>query len=94
MKCIITYTDSTENEDFYGEGADAKVPTLGSREVTLSSIFGPIKENGVDAEIMKGMKDPPVVATSWAANIMCILHITTVEVSSMYPDFVSYQNGW
>lgn len=58
MKCIITYTDSTETADFYGEGADAKVPNLGSRKVTLSSIFGPIKESGVGAEIMEGLKDP------------------------------------
>ena len=57
MKCIITYTDSTATADFYGEGADAKVPDLGSRKVTLSSIFGPIKENGVDTTIMEGMKD-------------------------------------
>ena len=28
MKCIITYTDSTASEDFYGKGADAKVPNL------------------------------------------------------------------
>ena len=28
MKCIITYTSSTAGEDFYGEGADAKVPDL------------------------------------------------------------------
>lgn len=57
MKCIITYTDSTATADFYGEGADAKVPDLGSRKVKLSSIFGPIKENGVDSAIMEGMKD-------------------------------------
>jgi hypothetical protein len=63
MKCIITYTDSTKNEDFYGEGADAKVPNLGSRQVTLASIFGPIMENGPSAEIMEGMKDPKNVPT-------------------------------
>jgi len=57
MRCIITYTDSTENEDFYGEGADAKVPNLASRGVTLSSIFDPIKEKGLDAEILVGKKD-------------------------------------
>lgn len=63
MKCIITYTDSTMNEDFYGEGADAKVPTLGSRGVTLSSIFDPIRQNGPGAEILEGMKDEQPVST-------------------------------
>ena len=28
MKCIITYTESTKDEDFYGEGADAVVADL------------------------------------------------------------------
>ena len=57
MKCVITYTDSTTTADFYGEGADAKVPDLGSRKVTLASIFDPMKENGVESPIMVGMKD-------------------------------------
>jgi hypothetical protein len=58
MKCLITYTSSTEGEDFYGEGADAKVPDLGSRKVTLESIFGPMKETGIHAELLIGIKDP------------------------------------
>ena len=51
--CIITYTDSTVQEDFYGEGASAVVEDL--------SNFGGIKladvlvEDGV--EIMKGKKE-------------------------------------
>ena len=57
MKCIITYTDGTQNEDFYGGGADAKMPTLGSKGVTLSSIFDPIREHGLDAQILEGKKD-------------------------------------
>ncbi|CAB9505880.1 dehalogenase-like hydrolase domain-containing protein At4g39970 [Seminavis robusta] len=61
MKCVITYTGGTKDEDFYGEGADAKVPNLGSRGVTLASIFDPIMENGSDAELMVGLKDPPAV---------------------------------
>ena len=54
---MITYTKSTEGEDFYGEGADAKVPELASAGVTYDEIFGSIKENGLDAEILKGIKD-------------------------------------
>jgi hypothetical protein len=57
MKCLITYTKSTEGEDFYGEGADAKVPELASAGVTYDKIFGSLKENGLDAEILKGIKD-------------------------------------
>ena len=57
MKCVITYTTSTEGEDFYGEGADAKVPELGSRKVTLESIFGPLRKDGPNAELLVGYKD-------------------------------------
>ena len=56
MKCLITYTKSTEDEDFYGEGADAKVPELASAGVTLEKIFGPLKDD-LDAEILVGIKD-------------------------------------
>jgi beta-phosphoglucomutase-like phosphatase (HAD superfamily) len=58
MRCIITYTSSTESCDFYAEGADAKVPELGSRKVDLESIFGPLRANGPTAEILVGLKDP------------------------------------
>ena len=51
MRCIITYTTSTESEDFYGIGADAKVPELGSRGVNLDMIF-PLKD-----ELLVGVKD-------------------------------------
>lgn len=61
MKCVITYTASTAEEDFYGEGADAKVPELGSRKVTLESIFGPLRKKGLDAELLDGIKDPVAV---------------------------------
>lgn len=59
MKCLITYTKSTMNEDFYGYGCDAKVPELGSRKVTLDKIFQPMKESNFDenVEILVGVKD-------------------------------------
>lgn len=57
MKCVITYTSSTAEEDFYGEGAEAKVPNLGN--VNLQSIFGPLREEGVDADLLAGIKDAP-----------------------------------
>ena len=56
MRCIITYTSSTEAEDFYGQGADAKVPDLGSKNVKLADIFGPLKENSGN-ELLIGKKD-------------------------------------
>ena len=62
MKCLITYTKSTENEDFYGTGADAKVPELKKAGVSLDKIFGPIRENGVDTEILVGVKDEVVLS--------------------------------
>ena len=40
MKCIITYTSSTENEDFYSEGADATLLDLG--KVSLNDVFAPL----------------------------------------------------
>mmetsp|Transcript_55685 Transcript_55685/g.67138 ORF Transcript_55685/g.67138 Transcript_55685/m.67138 type:complete len:328 (-) Transcript_55685:200-1183(-) len=57
MKCLITYTKSTGGEDFYGTGADAKVPELGERGVKLDDIFGPMMKDGLDAEIVVGKKD-------------------------------------
>jgi hypothetical protein len=57
MKCIITYTTSTADGDFYGEGADAKVPDLSSRGITLESIFGPLRKDGLNAQILLGKKD-------------------------------------
>ena len=76
MNCIITYTPSTENEDFYGEGADAKVPDLQSRgQVTVQSIFGPLRlrDKSEDSNVndndkvdfLPGMKDP-IASTSVA----------------------------
>lgn len=56
MKCLITYTSSTAGEDFYGEGADAKVPELEKAGVTLQKIFGPLKED-LNAEILIDIKD-------------------------------------
>jgi len=46
MRCLITYTASTTAEDFYGMGADAKVPDLANNgnPVTLGAIFGPLRE--------------------------------------------------
>lgn len=58
MKCLITYTSSTASADFYGEGADATVPELASAGVTLDAIFGPLKAEGLDAELLVGIKDP------------------------------------
>lgn len=57
MKCIITYTTSTENEDFYSFGCDAKLPDLGSKGVTLDMIFNPLITDGADAEILTDVRD-------------------------------------
>lgn len=62
MRCVITYTSSTATADFYGEGAVAKVPDLS--RVTLDDLFGPIRKDGINADILAGIKDPatPVAA--------------------------------
>ena len=58
MKCVITYTSSTADCDFYGEGAHAKVPDLDSSQVTLDSIFDPLREHGLSADILENTRDP------------------------------------
>jgi len=54
MNCIITYTSSTAREDFYAEGAEAKVPDLSN--VSLDKIFEPLA-NGQKQLILQGLKD-------------------------------------
>ena len=56
MRCVVTYTSSTEREDFYGLGADAKVPELGSKGVTLGMIFDALRSD-LNAEILKDVRD-------------------------------------
>jgi len=58
MKCIITYTGSTSSVDFYGHGAKAKIPDLASANVTLEDIFGPLRTDGLDAELLVDVRDP------------------------------------
>ncbi|GKZ01309.1 hypothetical protein MPSEU_001081900 [Mayamaea pseudoterrestris] len=55
MKCIITYTASTAAADFYEEGAAAKLSDLSG--VTLEHIFGPLRNDGDEAEMLVGLKD-------------------------------------
>lgn len=64
MKCVVTYTASTKDQDFYGEGAAAAVPDLGSRQVKLDDIFGPLREAGTAAELLAAQKDPVVPAAT------------------------------
>jgi HAD superfamily hydrolase (TIGR01509 family) len=60
MRCIITYTDSTAAENFYEEGADAKVPNLRANgQVTLDSIFDPMRDGNWknEPEILVDIRD-------------------------------------
>lgn len=59
MRCLITYTDSTSEEDFYGFGADAKVPDLGVG-VTVDNLFGPIMADE-STVLLEGLRDPITV---------------------------------
>jgi len=54
MRCLITYTPSTASEDFYGEGAAAKVPDLGVG-VTLDALFA---EGTPLDELASAVRDP------------------------------------
>lgn len=56
MACVVTYTSSTADQDFYGEGAVAKVPDLGSRGVRLDDLFGPLRGN-LPATVLDGKRD-------------------------------------
>ena len=56
MPCLITYTASTAAEDFYGEGAAAKVPDLGVG-VTLDALFD-VTAGAPLAEIASSVRDP------------------------------------
>ena len=55
MKCIITYTPETANEDFYGGGADAKLLDFSSG-VSATDVFaeGP----AVGDELLPAVRDP------------------------------------
>ena len=41
MKCIITYTASTKDEDFYAEGADAVIEDLSNVSLAFSLSLSP-----------------------------------------------------
>ncbi|KAG7340222.1 HAD superfamily hydrolase [Nitzschia inconspicua] len=65
MNCIITYTASTANQEFYPNGADATIPDLQSRNVTLHQLFDPIRRRhdsvhhpAAAIELLVGIKDP------------------------------------
>jgi beta-phosphoglucomutase-like phosphatase (HAD superfamily) len=56
MKCVITYTSSTEREDFYGEGADAKLLDF-SKRPSLADMFD-LPSSTVLPELLAAFRDP------------------------------------
>lgn len=56
MRCVITYTTSTEREDFYGEGADAKMLDF-SKRPKLDALFD-LPSGSVRNEILVELRDP------------------------------------
>ena len=58
MKCIITYTDSTADQDFYAEGADAVVLDLG--KITLADVFDPLLAG--KNTVLEGIREAAKVA--------------------------------
>ena len=55
MKCLITYTEGTKEADFYGNGADAAVPSL--KGITYSDI-----KNSFD-DLLASKRDPKSTST-------------------------------
>ena len=55
MKCVITYTEQTAGEDFYGEGADAKLLDF-SAGVGVEAFFG--SDVSVLPELAVAVRDP------------------------------------
>jgi HAD superfamily hydrolase (TIGR01509 family) len=56
MKCVITYTEQTDAEDFYGEGADAKLLDFG-RGIDASALFD--SDGNILPTLLAGARDPP-----------------------------------
>jgi len=56
MRCVITYTSSTEGEDFYGEGADAKLLDF-SAGVGVKELFSK-GEPAALPELLEKLRDP------------------------------------
>lgn len=61
MNCIITYTESTKTENFYGVGADAIIGSL--KGVSLNDIFAPMMA-GENELLIKQRDAKPVGKTT------------------------------
>ena len=55
MKCVITYTPQTEQEDFYGEGADAKLLDFGKGGAVADLLSA---DGAVLPELLESARDP------------------------------------
>merc|ERR1719217_1047226 len=60
MKCVITYTEQTAAEDFYGEGADAKLLDF-SAGPTMSDLFDG-SSGAPAAELLPALRDDAAAA--------------------------------
>jgi len=56
MKCVITYTEETADQDFYAEGADAKLLDFGGG-VGIDELFAS-EPLSVRASLVESMRDP------------------------------------
>lgn len=67
MPCLITYTPQTAAQDFYGEGAAAKVPDLGVG-VTLDGLFALAGASpSVQPDLASAVRDPKEAANPTGA---------------------------
>lgn len=82
MKCIITYTDSTATEDFYGLGAEAKVPDLS--KVSLPMLMDSLR-NGEG--ILEGIRDPKEATSNTEKDE--VVSFITDKVAGWGPHFTT-----
>jgi beta-phosphoglucomutase-like phosphatase (HAD superfamily) len=55
MRCVVTYTEQTADQDFYAAGADAKLLDFGAG-VDVPQLFAP--DGAVLASLLEGARDP------------------------------------
>ena len=58
MRCIVTYTLQTADEDFYGEGADAKLLDFATAGVAAASELFPEGASVPSGELLPKARDP------------------------------------
>lgn len=86
-RCVITYTESTEREDFYGQGADAKIPSL--KGVTLDDLFSPLKAG--QSDLLPTKRDAKTGASTSVPKVAPVEAASTGPVTGTYKGWTPHQ---